>query len=387
MNKHLLKYFTLCTIAILLFSCNDSESDLLKTKVYFENKEYVLEVEDQASMTYDLYTRLSAIHSSSVEVSYAIADSNVVEDYNKRKGTNYEIFNAADANLSSNNVIIKEGTIHSEKSILNLSNMNGIKEGKQYLLPIRIKSSSLPIMDGSDILYFIIKKPVRIMKVAKFSSNYVKVPLTPGSKLKSLTYEALIYIDRFGSNNTIMGCEGKLILRIGDSALPGAANNLIQIAGNKQFHADQKFETGKWYHVAFTYDQPSGKAVIYINGEKAAESTWDTPDFDLTTEAGGFFIGKVAGFMWGERPFYGKMSEVRLWNTSRTENQIKQSMLDVDPKTDGLVAYYKLNGADQFQDGSTWYVKDASEHNMDGLVNGGSRAITIVDLVEPVSIK
>lgn len=387
MKKHFFKNITLCTIAIFLFSCNDSESDLLKAKVYFENNEYTLEVEDQESMTYDLYTRLSSIYSSSVEVSYEIADAAVVEDYNNRKGTNYESFNVADADLSSNNVIIKEGDIHSEKSILNLSNMNNIKEGKQYLLPIRIKSSSLPIMDGSNILYFIIKKPVRIMKVSNFNSNYIKVPLTPGSKMTSLTYEALIFMNRLNFNNTIMGCEGKLILRIGDSALPGAANNLIQIAGSKQFHSDQKFETGKWYHVAFTYDQPSGKAVIYINGEKAAEGTWDTPEFDLTTEAGGFFIGKVAGFMWGERPFYGHMSEVRLWNTYRTENQIKQNMLDVDPNTDGLVAYYKLNGTDQYQEGSTWYVKDASGNNMNGLANGGSRALTITDLENPVAIK
>ena len=34
-------------------------------------------------------------------------------------------------------------------------------------------------------------------------------------------------------------------------------------------------------------------------------------------------------------------------------------MITVDPKSEGLAAYYKLNGTDQFQDGETWKVKDA----------------------------
>ena len=167
-----------------------------------------------------------------------------------------------------------------------------------------------------------------------------------------------------------------------------AAKTEADIAGTKQYHSTQAFETGKWYHVAFTYDQPSGKTVLYINGSKAAESTWDTPSFDLASEgSGGFFIGKVAGFMWGERPFYGYMSEVRLWNVARTENQIKQNMLNVDPNSDGLAAYYKLNGTDQFESGGTCYVKDASPNGMDGLANGGGSALNIIDLETPIAIK
>ena len=81
------------------------------------------------------------------------------------------------------------------------------------------------------------------------------------------------------------------------------------------------------------------------------------------------------------------MSEVRLWNVARTENQIRQSMLDVDPKSEGLVAYYKLNGLDQYKEGSTYYVKDASDTNMNGLANVGRSAIETFELEEPISIK
>ncbi len=386
--KQLLKYLTFCTIALSLNSCNDSESDLLETKVYFEGKEHTIEVLDENPITYELQSRVSSASASPIEVSYSIAGEDVVNEYNKKYGTNYEIFNTSNVKLSSTTTTIPSGSIYSEKVGVEFSNLGNMEEGKSYLLPVCIQSSSIPAISGTDVLYFIITKPVQIKKVAQFQSNYIKIPLASGTIYKSVTYEALIYINRLMSNNTIMGNEGILILRIGDTALPGGHNDWIQIAGTKQYHSTQAFETGKWYHVAFTYDQPSGKTAIYINGSKAAESTWDTPSFDLASEgSGGFFIGKVAGFMWGERPFYGYMSEVRLWNVARTENQIKQNMLNVDPNSDGLAAYYKLNGTDQFESGGTCYVKDASPNGMDGLANGGGSALNIIDLETPIAIK
>ncbi len=386
--KQLLKYLTFCTIALSLNSCNDSESDLLETKVYFEGKEHTIEVLDENPITYELQSRVSSASASPIEVSYSIAGEDVVNEYNKKYGTNYEIFNTSNVKLSSTTTTIPSGSIYSEKVGVEFSNLGNMEEGKSYLLPVCIQSSSIPAISGTDVLYFIITKPVQIKKVAQFQSNYIKIPLASGTIYKSVTYEALIYINRLMSNNTIMGNEGILILRIGDTALPGGHNDWIQIAGTKQYHSTQAFETGKWYHVAFTYDQPSGKTVLYINGSKAAESTWDTPSFDLASEgSGGFFIGKVAGFMWGERPFYGYMSEVRLWNVARTENQIKQNMLNVDPNSDGLAAYYKLNGTDQFESGGTCYVKDASPNGMDGLANGGGSALNIIDLETPIAIK
>jgi hypothetical protein len=62
-------------------------------------------------------------------------------------------------------------------------------------------------------------------------------------------------------------------------------------------------------------------------------------------------------------------------------------MLNVDPNSDGLAAYYKLNGTDQFESGGTCYVKDASPNGMDGLANGGGSALNIIDLETPIAIK
>ena len=72
-----------------------------------------------------------------------------------------------------------------------------------------------------------------------------------------------------------MGCEGTLIFRIGDAPL--LEKDHLQIAGKSEYSVSQALGTGKWYHVAFTYNQPTGKTAIFINGEKASEAVWDIP--------------------------------------------------------------------------------------------------------------
>lgn len=378
MNKNLLKYIACFAIGTLLYSCNESEGDLLEAKVYFEESKVSIETSDDV-LIYNLQARISSQYSSPVEITYAIADASAVEDYNSQHGTNYVAFDTSKANMETQSVTIGAGEVYAPNVAVKMSGINGVEEGKTYVLPIRIQSASLPIIDRSGITYLVISKPVKITTAGSFSSSYIQIPVSAATPFTSVTYEALINVSWFRDNNTIMGSEGTLILRIGDQALPDKHNDWLQIAGEKQFHSSQSFTTNKWYHVAFTYNQPSGKAVLYINGEKVSENNWDTPSFNLSS----CFVGKVKDFKWGERPFYGAMSEVRLWKVARTENQIKQNMLSVDPKSDGLAAYYKLNGTDLIQKDGGSYIKDASGNNMDGETNISS----FKKLEAPISVK
>lgn len=387
MIQKTIKYSLCLAVALFAVSCKNGEDKLLQPKVYFEKSELIYEIPDgQKECEFDILARVSNTFGSDVEVCYEAGNAQSVDLFNQKSGTEYEAFNAADVNFSSNKATIAVNSIFASPTKLKLTNLDKIKEGKSAVLPIRIKSASLPVINGNDIYNIVLTSPVRIKKAGKFNNSYIKVPFDKGSKLQSLTYEALIKFDWFGENNTVMGTEGILILRVGDSSIPDGHNDWIQIAGQKKFHAEKTFVENKWYHVAFTYDQPSGKASIYINGEVAAEATWDTPSFDVTADGGGFHIGKVAGFKWGERPFFGNMAEVRIWNIARNANQIKQNMLNVDPKSDGLVAYYKLNGKDQETIDGLSVVKDASGH-LNGLANGGKFSLEITDLKNPVEIQ
>ena len=74
----------------------------------------------------------------------------------------------------------------------------------------------------------------------------------------------------------------------------------------------------KWTHIAGTYDAKSGDAKIYINGVLDGESKIGgniTPNDDV------LWLGRGAG------PFLeGRMDEVRISNTARSEQEIKELM-------------------------------------------------------------
>lgn len=376
MNKHIFNYLVLGGTALLMSACNNSESNLLEPKVYFENREYTLSVEDEnETMAFDLTSRLSTMISSQVDVSYAIADPSVVDEYNAKYGTTYEMFDASHVELSSTTSTIPSGKLYADNITLELSNLATVEEGKAFILPIRVQSTSVPTLPGTNIVYFFLSKPVKIINVGTFRSQYISIKFPVGTFFTSFTYETLLYVNSFSSNNTIMGTEGVMIFRIGDA--PGVPKDVLEAAGTQNYHTAEALKTGRWYHVALTYDQPSGKTVIYVNGTRWAGSDWGLPGFDPNSDVG-FNIGRIPGFPWGDRPLNGYMSEIRVWNVARTENQLNQNMLRVDPKSDGLAVYYKLDGSEPQIGG---VITDTS-----GKINGTTNGITITTLDAPIKI-
>lgn len=379
--KHIFKYLMLGAVALLTHACNnESESELLEPKVYFENKMQMLSIEGESeTMSVELSARLTTLSDSPVEVSYAIADKSVVDEYNAKYGTSYEMFDPSHASLSSTSSTIASGDIYSKIISVELSNLSTVEEGKSFILPVKVQSTSVPTLPGTDVVLFFISKPVKITKVASFRNEHIKVPFPAGTYFNSFTYETIVYINYLNSNNTIMGTEGVMILRIGDAGGGVTPKDIIEVAGRQGYKVSEPVQTGKWYHLALTFDQPSGKTAIYVNGSKWAESNWSISGFDPNTDVG-FNIAKIPGFPWGERPFNGYMSEVRVWNVARTETQLKQNMLAVDPNSPGLQLYLKLNGKDPQADG---FITDCSKNQIKCATN----LRTFQELDTPVKIE
>lgn len=378
MKKHFFKHFVLAIAACCVVSCQDSEGDLLKQKVYFENSLQNVTMPDTGTtLDVDITSRLSNKQGADVEVSYTVADSSLVAAYNSKYGTDYIPFKAADATFSKASSSIAAGEIYAGKVSLTLSKLDQLKEGKSYMLPLRLHSGSAPVISGEDIAYVVLAKPVKIAKAGDFYNKYISVKFPAGTYFKSFTYEALINSIWWGNNCTVMGSEGIMILRVGDVG-GGISSGILQAAGRQHYEAPEKLQINKWYHVALTFDQATGKTVMYLNGVKWAESAWNISGFDPNADVG-FNIGKIPGFPWGERPFYGYMSEVRVWSVARTENQIKQNMLSVDPKSDGLELYFKMNGSETVTGNK---IKDSAK----GLecTTGG---LEFTDLTQPITHK
>lgn len=354
-NRILNKSAFLALALAALAGCRESESDLLEPKLYFETIENTIEVADDApEMAFDLQSRLSSKVSSNVKVTYSIAETSVVEEYNAKYGREYLPFTTA--SFSSETANISAGEIYSDVVKLQLSGLDLVEEGNTYLLPVRVQTNDVPVIDGTDIAYYVIKKPVRITRAARFNKSFFKVPITPLNVFNEVTYEAIVNVSSFGNNNTVMGCEGVMIMRIGDADGGTVPRDILQMAGKSEMTwSNNPLQTGVWYHLAFTC-AADGTANLYVNGERVIQGSF-TMSADLTAGGAdyGFSVGMVPRFMWGTRPFSGYMSEVRLWNVVRSANQIRENMLNVDPQTPGLVAYYKLNGD----------LKDSSPNKLD----------------------
>jgi hypothetical protein len=93
--------------------------------------------------------------------------------------------------------------------------------------------------------------------------------------------------------------------------------------------------TGKWHHVACTYDGTTRK--IYLDGVVVGS---DAPIGHNVTSTANFRIGSTNN---GEY-FGGSIDEVRIWNIARTQSQIQANMLSIiSGSTAGLVAYYNFD--------------------------------------------
>ena len=210
-----------------------------------------------------------------------------------------------------------------------------------------------------------VKEASLVNVVANLRENAVSVEWRnpdPLRNLRSLTAEALVKVDEFadgrGSNiSTLMGVEGHFLLRFGDTA----PNNQLQVVGRpagttvdeKLTSSDWTVKTGRWTHIAVTYDSDTHEVNVYIDGVKKTPQTFarfaDPVDWGRyyateTETQRSFWIGYSYE---DARYLDGDISEVRVWNKVLAEEDIngKNHFYKLyDPELNGnLVAYWKFN--------------------------------------------
>ena len=117
------------------------------------------------------------------------------------------------------------------------------------------------------------------------------------------------------------------------------------------------FPVNTWVHVAASYSSQTQDAKLYINGELVANGNGD--DIELTG------VGAGIGYNGSDDDFNGLIDEVRVWNTIRTEAEIRdnQNTCFIGDE-EHLYAYYT------FDDIGNTTVTDHSENAFHGtLIN------------------
>lgn len=357
-------------MAATVVSCdNDNQGNLLDPKLYFENSVVNVTAEGE-SCPVELVSRLSKAVGSDVNVTYSLGGQDLVDSYNSKYGVTAQLFPAENCKFVTNTARIAAGDIYAANCELDLVNLATCEEGATYVLPVLLNTSNVDLIPGANVAYLVIKKPVKIYKAMQFNGRWLDVRLPSSFKnTTSMTIEGLVYATSWKMLGTIFGNEGTLIVRTGDLGHP---SNELQVAGNiaLQMPDVSVWETGKWYHVAFTYDAGSGLATIYLNGEViASKNAGAGKTFDFASR---FCVGYAYDYD-RNRVWNGYMSEVRLWSVARSQNQIKENMMLVDPASGGLEGYWKLNGTDYEQRDGVWYVLDQTAHHYDATSNSGVR--------------
>jgi Concanavalin A-like lectin/glucanases superfamily/Secretion system C-terminal sorting domain len=98
-----------------------------------------------------------------------------------------------------------------------------------------------------------------------------------------------------------------------------------------------------WIHIASTF-QAGGKLTNYINGIEVGSV--DVPSNIIGENETPFVIG-LAPWDFYSYEYFGDIDEVRIWNTTRTEDELQAFMhKSIDIETPGLVAYYNFNDSE-----------------------------------------
>ena len=299
--------------------------------------------EPPASTSFSVSSSVKA--TENVDVTLAVTPD-VIDAYNRKYGKNYAMAPEGTYQLSATTATIEAGYSVSDDIEVSITSLDGYETGTQYCIPVTIEStSSMTPLEPSRTLFLVIKTPV-VSKAIKIGSNRYVVPGFKDdqtlSALKEVTLETMVYVNAFQSSDpyisSIMGIEGTCGVRFGDVKVP---NNCVQIChGNYQPAATTALcDAGKWYHIAAVWTTSSWD--IYINGQYITGTTTAGETMNLTeTGSCGFQLG--ASYSYG-RTLNGYLSEVRVWTRALNQTEIANNMYYVDPKSDGLLAYWRMN--------------------------------------------
>ena len=340
----------------------------------FDNTVYIdaAKVKDVANFTFnnlketgqqELSAELAYPAEQDIDVNFQ-ADPSLINNYNARLGSNYAMLDAKYYKFSTQHVVIPKGDINSEVVTIDFSDLTNLDIDTNFLLPVTIQQASggMGVLEGSKTICYIVRRSSAITTAVSLSNNFFEVPGfdkdSPTAEvvngLTQLTFEAIIRVNRFDPKNeisTIMGIEQYCLFRLGDSGFP---KQQLQFAANeiKFPKADEGklLQPGEWYHVAVTFDTEAKTAAIYVDGKMQSTiedyGTGEAINLGKQTK-GKDFMFKI-GHSYGEpddmtRQLDGEICEVRIWNVVRSQEEIYKNMYDVDPKSEGLKAYWKFN--------------------------------------------
>lgn len=355
-----MKYYSIflvsviCGLGSLMTSCQD-DMEAYDNKVFFNSNAKtgtILLKSNIDVVEKTIHVEIANKAEKDISVTYK-ADLSLVATYNQAYYDTAIALPEECVEIVNPVATIGAGSVRSTDVLIQFKNLKTLDLELVYVLPVTIADANMDILQSARTTYYVFKAGALINVVANISDNNVYVDWKNPevvNNLSELTAEALIRPNKFGrSISTIMGIEGKFLIRTGDSE----PENQIQIAtsdGNVT-DASWKISVKEWTHVAVTYNSSNGEIKVYLNGVQRGETkiksagsvNWGVKHSDESNDQPRcFWIGYSYD---NKRYLDGEVSECRIWNRVLAPEEIaaKEHFYMVDPSSEGLVAYWKFD--------------------------------------------
>lgn len=367
MKKNLFKILFTGLILFSLVSC-DQEDGSFDNKVFINSRDMVTTILLKGNDTGSGKFQIKMPQTVGQNVICNIkGDPSKVETYNQAYYDNAVLLEEQYYTISTPEVIIPVGAVLSPEVTISFSNLETLDKDIVYVLPVTIDTRQAGVLGSANTMYYVLKGAALINVVANIDKNNVFVDWKNPKDFEEMytfTAEALVYPYAFDHMiSTLMGIEGKFLLRFGDAGIPGNQLQIATSAGNYT-SADLQIPTNTWTHIAMTYDATARTVEVYFDGKKVFTTVtedigpvnWGVPHSD---ESDGkprcFWIGYSYN---GDRYLNADISEVRIWNRVLSQEDInsKNHFYYVEPTSSGLVAYWK------FDEGGGTAIKDYSSN-------------------------
>ena len=184
-----------------------------------------------------------------------------------------------------------------------------------YVLPVTVVSSSVRVLASQRTHFIVVRGAALVNIVADITRNYCSLnnsaDATQLNGITDVTVQWIMNVNGFGKLiSTVMGIEGRFLLRIGDAGVP---DNQLRLATSNGV-TDPSWQFGRqaeWLRCAFTFSSSTGAATLWINGNKATLTSGYSGSVNWASDD--FYIGKSYD---NERWLTGCIGEARVWGTT-----------------------------------------------------------------------
>lgn len=269
----------------------------------------------------------------------------LLNDYNRKIGTNYVLPPEGSYQLSGKEVIIPAGQSVSTSVSMEIVDKNLLESGASYVIPVSITytDSDLDILEAGRTIYLKLSRTVnfRALYVGTTSMSKTFEFDNPISGLTQYTWEVKFKADNFTKSSAgepirICDCMNNM-LRFGEAGAPG---NILEVYDNgDKMVANTVFSTNTWYLLTIVNN---GKTLtLYVNGQK--DNSMNVSPHEATLEH--LKIGATSGYE-AKQLFHGWLGGIRIWNRALSVREINAGLCGVASDALGLVAYWPMNEGD-----------------------------------------